>query len=231
MPKKLKIIPYNPNLKELASELRKKMTLSEVLLWNELKHKRMLGFDFDRQRPINDYIVDFYCKELKLAIEIDGDTHIYRDDEDDERQKKLEELGVHFLRFDDIEVKKSMTNVLRVIEDWIEKNKPTPKPLPGGEPTKKTHPQPLQGGEPEKKDPPLTPPGRGAYRKSQDGNDLQNDHPPPSREGSLRRYYLSSIVQIGSSLSRRLQPRPYPVNDKHQYPGYQRFCCPMYQNN
>jgi (E)-4-hydroxy-3-methylbut-2-enyl-diphosphate synthase len=130
MPKKLKIIPYNFNLKELASDLRKKMTLSEVLLWNELRRKRMLGFDFDRQRPINEYIVDFYCKELKLAIEIDGDTHIFRYDYDDERQRKLEELGVHFLRFDDIEVKKSMSNVLRVIEDWIEKNGPTPNPPP-----------------------------------------------------------------------------------------------------
>jgi very-short-patch-repair endonuclease len=76
MSKKLKIIPYNSNLKELASELRKKMTLSEVLLWNELKQKKILGYDFDRQRPIKDYIVDFYCKELQLAIEIDGDTHI-----------------------------------------------------------------------------------------------------------------------------------------------------------
>jgi len=128
MSKKRKIIPYDPGLKELASQLRKNMTLSEVLLWNELKNKRMLGYDFDRQRPIGNFIVDFYCKELQLAIEIDGDTHIYRYDYDDERQRNLEKLGVHFLRFDDIEVKKNMSNVLRVIETWIEKNKPTPNP-------------------------------------------------------------------------------------------------------
>lgn len=54
-----------------------------------------------------------------MAIEIDGDTHTYRYDYDDERQEALEKLGVHFLRFDDIEVKKDMFNVLRVIEDWI----------------------------------------------------------------------------------------------------------------
>ena len=95
------------------------MTLSEVLLWNELKQKKMLGYDFDRQSPIDNYIVDFFCKELSLAIEIDGDTHIYRYDYDDERQEALEKLGVHFLRFDDIEVKQDMFNVLRVIEDWI----------------------------------------------------------------------------------------------------------------
>ncbi len=127
-----KIIPYNPNLKQLARDLRKNMTLSEVLLWNELKNKSMSGFDFDRQRPVGNYIVDFYCKELFLAIEIDGDTHIYKYDNDDERQKELERLGVRFLRFEDIEVKKNMSNVLRVIEDWIEKNKPTPSPSEEG---------------------------------------------------------------------------------------------------
>ena len=121
-----KIIPYNPELKQLARDLRKNMTLPEVLLWNELRNKSMLGFDFDRQRPVGNYIVDFYCKDLLLAIEIDGDTHIYRYDYDDERQKELERLGVRFLRFDDIEVKKNMSNVLRVIADWIERNKPTP---------------------------------------------------------------------------------------------------------
>lgn len=121
---KRKIIPYNHELKGLARHLRKNMTLSEVLLWNELKQKKMLGFDFDRQRPIGNYIVDFYCKELSMAIEIDGDTHIFRYDYDEERQRELEKYGVRFLRFEDIEVKKDMINVLRVIENWIEKNKP-----------------------------------------------------------------------------------------------------------
>jgi very-short-patch-repair endonuclease len=134
---KRKIIPYNPELKELARDLRKNMTLSEVLLWNQLKQKQMLGYDFDRQRPVNEYIVDFYCKELCLAIEIDGDTHIYKNDEDEKRQLALEKLGIRFLRFEDIEVKKHMTNVLRVIEDWILKNKPTPSPSEEGNSPKK----------------------------------------------------------------------------------------------
>jgi very-short-patch-repair endonuclease len=128
MPARRKIIPYNQNLKELAKRLRKNMTLSEVLLWNELKQKNMLGHDFDRQRPIGEYIIDFYCKELSLAIEIDGDTHIYRYDYDEKRQLDLEKLGIHFLRFEDIEVKKNMNNVLRVIKDWIQKNQPTSGP-------------------------------------------------------------------------------------------------------
>ena len=117
-----KIIPYNPKLKSLAKALRKNMTLSEVLLWDELKQKKILGFDFDRQRPIDEFIVDFYCKDLQLAIEIDGDSHDSEEafEKDRKRQKRLETLGVRFLRFDDLEVKNDMNNVLRTIEHWIE---------------------------------------------------------------------------------------------------------------
>jgi Protein of unknown function (DUF559) len=69
------IIGYEQYLKELARKLRQNMTLGEVLLWQRLKRKQMRGYDFDRQRPIDRYIVDFYCKDLKLAIEIDGSSH------------------------------------------------------------------------------------------------------------------------------------------------------------
>lgn len=108
--KKHKIIPYHPKLLALAKELRKNMTLSEILLWQKLKGKQMLGYDFDRQKPIDNYIVGFYCRELRLAIEIGGESHHheYRHESDIKRQKRLEHLGVQFLRFDDIEVKKEM---------------------------------------------------------------------------------------------------------------------------
>jgi very-short-patch-repair endonuclease len=130
---KHKIIPYNPNLKALAKKLRQNMTLSEVLLWNELSGKKMHGFDFDRQRPIDNFIVDFYCKELNLAIEIDGNSHDYKYEEDLKRQKKLETLGVHFLRFMDMDIKKDMNNVLREIEHWVlEHKEPTPSPSKEG---------------------------------------------------------------------------------------------------
>jgi len=131
---KRKIIPYNPKLKELVRKLRKNMTLSEVLLWNELKQKKMLGYDFDRQRPIDNYIVDFYCKDLQLAIEIDGLSHDFEDVYlyDKNRQKRLEDLGVNFIRFDDLEVKKDMINVLRTIETWIVHRLPTPSPSKEG---------------------------------------------------------------------------------------------------
>lgn len=119
-----KIIWYDPKLKPLAKKLRKNMTLSEVLLWNELKNKQMRGYDFDRQRPIDRYIVDFYCKDLMLAIEVDGDSHGYDKaiENDRIRQNRLEKLGVRFLRFDDLDVKRDMKWVLNEIWHWIEKN-------------------------------------------------------------------------------------------------------------
>jgi very-short-patch-repair endonuclease len=69
------IIPYDRNLKELAKKLRRNMTYSEVMLWNEIKNGKLKGYDFDRQRPIGNYIVDFYCKDLRLALEVDGISH------------------------------------------------------------------------------------------------------------------------------------------------------------
>ena len=117
-----KIIPYNPQLKQLARNLRNNSTLSEVLLWEHLTGKQMRGFDFHRQKPIDNFIVDFYCSELMLAIEIDGDSHDWKLDEDEKRQKRLESLGVQFLRFQDIDVKQNMDGVLKMIEDWIDEH-------------------------------------------------------------------------------------------------------------
>ena len=136
---KRKILPYKPYLKPLAKALRKNMTFAEVLLWNELKQKRMCGYDFDRQRPIYNYIVDFYCKDLMLAIEVDGISHYSEEAniDDNIRQREIEELGVSFLRFDDGEVRTDMQNVLRSIEGWImdwEDANPE-REYPGREPT------------------------------------------------------------------------------------------------
>jgi very-short-patch-repair endonuclease len=115
-----KIIPYNPKLKEFARDLRNNSTLSEVLLWMKLKGKQMGGYDFHRQKPIGNYIVDFFCSELMLAIEIDGRSHEYRVLGDRKRQNTLESLGINFLRFGDYEVKKDINAVLKVIEAKID---------------------------------------------------------------------------------------------------------------
>ncbi len=116
-----KIIPYNPELKELARYFRNNPTFCEKLLWRHLKGKQMLGFDFHRQKPLDKYIVDFYCPDLQLAIEIDGETHFGDENQvrDRNRQKRLESLGVRFLRFNNEEVKRNIDGVLRIIEEWI----------------------------------------------------------------------------------------------------------------
>jgi very-short-patch-repair endonuclease len=138
--KRKNIFPYNPKLKDFARELRNNSTLSEVLLWKHLKGGQMLGYDFDRQKPIDDFIVDFFCNELMLAIEIDGEIHNYKISRDRERQKRIEGLGVWFLRFTDEDVKQNIEGVAAVIERWIRENsvgveemQPTPAPLPRGD--------------------------------------------------------------------------------------------------
>ena len=113
-----KIIPYNPELKDLARQLRKNGTLSEVLLWKKLR-KRAYGIQFHRQVSMLSYIVDFYCHEIGLAIEIDGNSHDFKYFYDANRQGRLEAFGVQFLRFSDEEVKSNMFSVLLAIEDKV----------------------------------------------------------------------------------------------------------------
>ncbi len=126
------IYPYNPNLKERARYLRNNSTLSEILLWNHLKGKQMRGYDFDRQKPIDNYIIDFFCNELKLAVEIDGQSHLDKIKEDKIRQQKIERFGIKFIRFSDLQVKQEMQNVLLSIGGWIEENKTHPCPSQEG---------------------------------------------------------------------------------------------------
>ena len=95
------------------------MTLSEVFLWLELKGKKMMGYDFHRQKPIGDYTGDFYCPALELIIEIDGDSHIDKYKEDLVRQKKMESWGLTVIRFDDLDVKNNLEGVLKSVKEKI----------------------------------------------------------------------------------------------------------------
>lgn len=113
------IIAYNPALKNRARQLRSRCTLSEVLLWKRLRGRQMRGYDFHRQKPVSDYIVDFYCNELFLAIEIDGGYRLNQAHEDLERQRRIESLGVHFLRFTSDEVEQNLDVVVAAIDAWI----------------------------------------------------------------------------------------------------------------
>ena len=118
---KRKIIPYDPKLKLLARRLRNDSTLGEVLLWKELNDKQMHGFDFHRQKPLLNYIVDFFCHELNLVIEIDGSYHNHEGQFilDTARDTELAKYNLTVMRFTEIEVRKDMANVLRTIETYI----------------------------------------------------------------------------------------------------------------
>ena len=118
---KRSIIPYHPKLKEFARELRNNSTITEIFLWQKLKRKQMYGNDFHRQKPIDNYILDFFCHELMLGIEIDGYSHelieIFK--KDTKKTKKMNELGIAILRFSDHQVLKEMENVLKAIEQYV----------------------------------------------------------------------------------------------------------------
>jgi very-short-patch-repair endonuclease len=118
------IIPYKSRLKEKARELRKNPTLGEKRLWRKIRGKQ-LGYEFHRQVPVDRFIIDFYCHELLLAIEVDGVSH---DSEaakakDADRQAIIEEHGVSFLRFLDEDVLNNLDGVVEEIRKWIEEFK------------------------------------------------------------------------------------------------------------
>ena len=115
-------IYYNPKLKQLARNLRNNSTLAEVLLWQQLKGRQIRGYQFSRQKPIGNYIVDFYCSKLRLVIEVDGRSHDFKQSEDRKRQQYLEGIGLSVLRFYDSDVKHNLPAVVSEIERWIEEN-------------------------------------------------------------------------------------------------------------
>lgn len=124
----MRFLPDNKNLKEFSRELRSHSTLSEILHWQNLRANQFRGYSFNRQKPLENYIVDFYCRKLNLVIEIDGDSHFDEGSciSDLKRQEILEKLGLQFLRFSDLEVKKNMNSVLAeigyFIDDWEKEN-------------------------------------------------------------------------------------------------------------
>lgn len=110
-------LPYNPKLKERAKALRKAGNLAEVLFWKQVKNKQFKGLDFDRQKIIGNYIVDFYCPNYQLVVEIDGSSHDNKEEYDAQRDAYLESLGLTVLHFRDTEVKQNISHVLRCLEE------------------------------------------------------------------------------------------------------------------
>jgi len=119
------IYPYNKPLKELARKMRNYPTLAEKELWRHLKGKQMLGFDFHRQKAIDNYILDFFCHELFLGIEVDGKGHELPDvaNKDLKKENKMNEFGIIVLRFTNEAVMENTVDVLKKIEDWIKERK------------------------------------------------------------------------------------------------------------
>jgi very-short-patch-repair endonuclease len=113
---------YNKTLRPYAGENRKQMTKAEACLWKYALKAKQMGYPFNRQRPVLNYIADFMCKELKLIIEVDGYSHTLESviKNDIIRQSKLEEAGFVVVRFKDEEVLKEIARVRDVILEVIE---------------------------------------------------------------------------------------------------------------
>lgn len=109
--------PYNKNLKQASRDLRNNMTDAEKLLWSRLRNKQILGLQFYRQKPILNYIVDFYCPAANLVIECDGSQHFTEDglETDRIRDEALAQLGLKVLRFDNGQVMRRIDDVVETI--------------------------------------------------------------------------------------------------------------------
>ncbi len=113
---------FRKRLKSFARDLRNDATKAERVLWEELRRRKVRGYRFNRQRPIDRFIADFYSHQLRLVIEVDGLSHNspYFVERDIIKDKRLSELGYTVLRFSDEEVYFDMDNVLREIEGFID---------------------------------------------------------------------------------------------------------------
>ena len=112
-----------PELLRIAAELRKNLTPAERILWNKLRNRQVLGYRFRRQHPIREVVVDFFCYEAKLVIEVDGDVHDapYQKERDMERMNILKSFGLKELRFRNKEVMNNIANVIDKIERELRK--------------------------------------------------------------------------------------------------------------
>ena len=112
---------YNKDLKLYARNLRNSSTLPEVILWSKVLKKRQLrGYPFLRQRPIHNFIVDFFSKDLNLIIELDGIIHQFQKKKDRQRENELKKLGYSVIRFENEEILNDLIHVEKVLEGFID---------------------------------------------------------------------------------------------------------------
>ena len=118
--KSTKNLPKNKNLINFSKENRKAGILAEVLFWQQVVHKgKFYGINFNRQKIIGNYIVDFYVLSLSLVIEIDGWSHNYKEEYDLERENYIKSLGLKIFKISDIEVKRNLSWVIDCLRDFI----------------------------------------------------------------------------------------------------------------
>jgi very-short-patch-repair endonuclease len=112
-------LPYNVSLKSRAKALRKAGNFSEVVFWKEVRNKSFWNIDFDRQRIIGNYIVDFYVKALGLVVEIDGEIHNFQEEYDSKRERYLKDLGLKVFRISTTKILFDTENVMKDLEHLI----------------------------------------------------------------------------------------------------------------
>jgi very-short-patch-repair endonuclease len=127
------MLRYRKNLKSKARNLRRDLTDAEQVLWNRLRMKQVQGVQFFRQRPIGNYIVDFFAPKARLIVEVDGSQHMTdrMTRRDKQRDDYLTPLGLLVLRFPDSEVLRETEGVMeeifrRISERCTQKSPPTP---------------------------------------------------------------------------------------------------------
>ena len=120
--RQIPILPTNQALRNRARALRKAGVLSEVIFWRQVRAGTFWNIDFDRQRIIGSFIVDFYVKSVGLIIEIDGSSHNGKEEYDTMREEFLINLGLDVYRISDLRVKHDLANVMTELENYIIEN-------------------------------------------------------------------------------------------------------------
>ena len=115
------MLEYNKNLKQISRTLRKNMTKEEIILWSRIRRKQIKEVQFYRQKPIGNFIADFYCSKAKLIIELDGSQHYEKEgiEKDKIRDEYFEGLGLKVLRFTNLEVLRNINGVLEKIYEEV----------------------------------------------------------------------------------------------------------------
>jgi very-short-patch-repair endonuclease len=117
-----------PELLRIAADLRHNMTPAEKILWNKLRNRKLSGFKFRRQHPVSEIILDFYCHDARLSLEVDGNVHKehHQKERDKERTLILVKFGIKEIRFSNHEVENQIEKVLDKIKEYLVLFPPSP---------------------------------------------------------------------------------------------------------